>query len=760
MGRTIGKTVLLLAVLLALVSIWRGWQLAPTVEGAEPDATRSLLGAAGEPGDVRAPEGEETARRPASTNAGAPRAEGASDGLARAATASIRGTVRCTRETYHPEVIDKARARFDPGVEPPSEELDAAWAQLTREVLTRASDAAQDVEVLVAPVRVAQRGSAPARVRTDAAGGFVVEGLPEGDYEVRVAPPPGTPAFRGDDPRVHRGVSLRAGQVATADFELPLGAASLSGRVVDARGDAIADARVGVARIEEVLAAGSWNNWGESYGDVTRLQRQEVRTNVAGRFRVDGLQSASFSDALGAARGGQGLTRSMVALDVVAAGYVPLRLLALPLGEDVERAASGAWQRLLDWSVSLGDKGLEDVGSGPLYGGEPRPVFVDGAQVLTDLVLVRSASIAGTVADPDGHPLAQAELRLVPAGGHAPEPRWLVAAPVLPEWIATGTGGAFALEDLPAGSYTFEVRTAENGVQQATNAPLTIAEGARLRDVHVVVRADEKGALAGTAVDAQSGEPLPAFRVAVRTSQGWSSAEGSDGAFRVEKLQEGPIQVRVQAEGYATAELESDVRGGATTAISAALDPAGSLEGAVTLDGAPARGMLSLYVDDGSDTLAHSGWFDGRYRAEGLRASVPHRLVARVQLAPGSYVVARARALPGDPATVQDLALARPPETLRGTVRDDDEDSRWSVYAFEAGASAIDEPTLSPLLLAAADGRGSPGAFELGLPPGQCTLLLRVFRKDPAGGPPRHEDRWRNVVVQPGSSEPITLELD
>jgi len=134
-----------------------------------------------------------------------------------------------------------------------------------------------DTGVASAPVRVARQGdiSLPRGVLTDREGRYTFDKLPPGVYNLSAMPPEHAGRFilAESSPRIEVG----PGETATApDLRLPFGAA-ISGRIVDERGEPLANV--------DVYAMRQWE------GDPT-MQRVSLpfqRTDDHGRFRLFGL---------------------------------------------------------------------------------------------------------------------------------------------------------------------------------------------------------------------------------------------------------------------------------------------------------------------------------------------------------------------------------------------------------------------------------------------------------------------------------------
>lgn len=184
------------------------------------------------------------------------------------------------------------------------------------------------------------------------------------------------------------------------------------------------------------------------------------------------------------------------------------------------------------------------------------------------VTLTRGASIMGSVADPDGAPLAGAEVAAVRAGR---DPRAMLRAlfqggagdtPV----ATTGEDGRFELADLGAGSWDVSVRLA--GFARTTLAGREIgATGAPLDVGRVVL---QKGAiLAGRVVDGQDA-PVDTAGIAIIESNPLAAlaarrgpddltpdaVTGGDGRFAVDDRHKGErVDVVAVKDGYVTARL-------------------------------------------------------------------------------------------------------------------------------------------------------------------------------------------------------------
>lgn len=243
-----------------------------------------------------------------------------------------------------------------------------------------------------------------------------------------------------------------------------------------------------------------------------------------------------------------------------------------------------------------------------------------------DIVLDAGASITGRATDPAGAPLAGANVRIGPR-----DPRdWPPAFPPMPSDFdagRTGSDGAFALHELPPGTYHVEVRhSGLTGESVSVEAPADV----RLRTAAI-------GRITGRILG-PDGRPVVA-RVAARYTS--SDARGSGFSDATESGPEGRFVLDGIAAGSWTLDVDpvSDallpraVHEVLTDSSECRIEVAPSLilEG-VLLDaeGAPVPGVL-LTVDAAPDASAPGGLDatdgHGRFAVRGL-APGPHRVVA------------------------------------------------------------------------------------------------------------------------------------
>lgn len=354
------------------------------------------------------------------------------------------------------------------------------------------------------------RRRAERMARTDARGRFRLPGLAPARYAVQAVK-------EGYLSASVAGVNASGQSVPPTNLALRK-AASISGKVTDAKGQPVAGARVRITREMGMrrLLRGAVSNPGALLG------AQGVLTVADGTFRLRGLE--------------------------------PERNLS------VEAAKSGyATARKPGVSVKAGDA-VKDVA----------------------LVVRRGLEARGKVVDAQGQPVAGAELRAVHRedgmmGGARVQMRLMGMDRDKPDMV-TGNDGAFVLKGLEAGQYTLGI--AGEGFARKTVPSLEVkAAGENIwPPVTLVAGAPIAGLVRDSAGGPISGAQIFAIDVGSggRPQNGTSDA---DGKFRLEGFTaERPILINVTAQGYAA--LQKNVTPPASD-IALVLKTAGTVRGRV-----------------------------------------------------------------------------------------------------------------------------------------------------------------------------------
>ncbi len=316
----------------------------------------------------------------------------------------------------------------------------------------------------------------------------------------------------------------------------------------------------------------------------------------------------------------------------------------LPAGTYVVSAgASSGWEWVQRW---YDDAVSPDDATDVVLGASQR---LRGIDIVLPLRLA-TASIAGTVLDQNGAPLAGASIQVSPAaaGGVVPdiEPHRLWA------YGQTDRTGSFHIDRLPAGSYLVHAwysagdRFGQTWFDAAdspeTATPVRVAEGEVRRDVDLRITVRPLfGAVAGTVTDAATGEPVrraylqltPMHRDPVRSAPlmyGAPMAITDDsGRFRMERIPEGSYALTLYADGAAATHIRADAEasraglriiGGETTRYDAVVtrrdDGDGVITGIVTttFDDAD-RPVIGIDQDVDAADAAHTGTEESAFPA-------------------------------------------------------------------------------------------------------------------------------------------------
>jgi hypothetical protein len=213
------------------------------------------------------------------------------------------------------------------------------------------------------------------------------------------------------------------------------------------------------------------------------------------------------------------------------------------------------------------------------------------AEQREDLVLpLADATLAGTLEDDTGAPVAGAHLEVVAAGGD--ERRAVV-----------GNDGTFAIEMLPAGHVRVRV-------DHPAFPPSELDAVASTNVEHVHLRLPIGGAVEGVLLDATSGEPLAGTTFTAAGPAGASAEATTDtaGRWKLGPIRSGHWRLELHQPGYLAQTRDLDVPAarapGATTVRDVRVDLArGGLVGGTVRDGRGqrvARAHVSVRLADGS----------------------------------------------------------------------------------------------------------------------------------------------------------------
>ena len=224
-----------------------------------------------------------------------------------------------------------------------------------------------------------------------------------------------------------------------------------------------------------------------------------------------------------------------------------------------------------------------------------------------EVVLEPAVAVRGRVVRSDGRGLEDALIGL----GRSPSGMGGV------EDVTTSADGRFELAGLAPGVY--EMRVHHNGLgidlRRTVEAPTD--------DVQVTLAPSVT--LRGRVLDAGSRQPVPRFQVAVASGASSRSVAAEDpaGAFTVEEVAVGEVDVSISAEGYAERKVEglSLEQDSEPAPLEILLEADAPIRGRVTDPaGAPIEEADVGVVDDGGTTMRAGTDENGQYEVRGLTA--------------------------------------------------------------------------------------------------------------------------------------------
>lgn len=600
---------------------------------------------------------------------------------------------------------------------------------------------------------------------TDATGRFSLTGLPPGVLRLRARVD-----ADGRQSREPLQVSLAIGEQAP-DVELWIEAAPyLAGRVVDDAGQPIADAQVTVMAASDADstatdADGRFRVLGVEPGSYRLLPTHRshrasapLLVKVADRSITDLVLTMSRAPRIvGRVEPG---TAAMVTLDPDGEGVDLAMLGALQLG-GTPTAADGSFElspvspgrHVVAAKATDGRRGTVTV---------EVPTVGDAQAVIT---LEARGSIAGTVRDQRGAPVAGAAVQLRVTGGAVERHVVVNGVDVSADRAITGKDGSFVMKGLDAGRYGLAVlderggklRWAKGGV-----APMVeLDAGEQKTGVALVVEVDDE-VIRGVVLDPSGAPKADAWvqavtrpealgpppddegptsssvtRVMVVSDDGDSGASApvltdDQGRFELRRLRRGSYDVVAEADRGALRGRTTDVATGGTTSV--ALAGLSAVAGVVTSGGAPVTDF-SIEVRGVTPHRQRFRAADGRFRIERLEPGA-YTIDAQSELGRGSTTTTVAAGATAEVA----LALA-----LDGTVVGRLVDASGQpvpgahVLALpgdvgEHGSFSISGPP---------EQSGADGRFTLTLAPGDYQIL--VLR---GGGPDRTGKKFTIVGGQ------------
>jgi Carboxypeptidase regulatory-like domain len=371
----------------------------------------------------------------------------------------------------------------------------------------------------------------------EADGTFLVSGLTPGDYEVSVYP---TDGRRGD-----KQMTVSLGREEHLKVELP-SSGTIDGIVED-------DAHRPVPNVQ-VIASGPGNAQARSLED--------------GTFSLAGLPSGTYE-----LRANEPSPRSfeeqearVVQVTVAAPDHAKATVTVEAHGGTIAgRVTDGVDGPVTDAFIDVTPTG---GGAGSRYGSSPAPVLTDtdGRFTVDGLAdgeySLRAYRTGGAEVTADHVKVGTRDLALKLGGGgsiagtltgrRAPVERFSVSVretrtSFYRDEMFFHAGGAFALHDLPAGTYEIQADTPEG----TTTAEVTLADGEHKSGVALTLtmRVDVDGRL----VDLESGAPLAGMQLGVvgnsRASlmAGGNNTSGPDGSFHLEGVLAGQWSLMVIA---------------------------------------------------------------------------------------------------------------------------------------------------------------------------------------------------------------------
>lgn len=565
---------------------------------------------------------------------------------------------------------------------------------------------------------------------TDTDGRFRIGGLPDGRVEV-------TAAADGYAESHLKGVDPSADDM--LEIELNRGG-TLTGRVVDSRGDAVA-ATVTLFDAEPGPFAGF---------------HPGVQTDAEGRFRFDFLRpgtwrASAFAFTSGASTESTPIhlrTGEVREIELVVANYdgqvvgVVTDHLGNPVDQTEVTITTGGNARTGPSStMSVDPRGRFEsqpvptgaariVASHPEYRETEREITIDPGTNEVSLVLEPGLEVSGSVRSSDGRPIplaaVSAELDLSPEALQQfmgdPSNRARRGSPLQPVETLTDRNGDFRLGGLDDGVYKLTAWADGYGSGDAVGRQVRL-KGGSAAGLDIILPAQ------ATITIQIPGEPLPGLHVGVR--QGLSdfreATQHTNGDYRIEGLGPGDwIVTARQTDGRSTQQTVSLVPGD-DVVVELRFEEGLHLTGWVTVGGQSAvGGAVSLFREDAQPRWTDLGR-DGRFELPGVLPGT-YTLIVGIReaagLRPGASYSRRVELL-GDRELRVDLEA---PAVLAGLVLDGEGRPLAGVLVSTVETGTGGDVHGSAVRFVGADGGRAitdiDGKFELESAPGSFDLLV------------------------------------
>lgn len=254
--------------------------------------------------------------------------------------------------------------------------------------------------------------------------------------------------------------------------------------------------------------------------------------------------------------------------------------------------------------------------------------------VQPDIHLEPEAPIAGVVVDEDGRPIpgvllqcrGSRQLSNTHIDGRFESLEYVFER----DEVRTNERGAFRFDRLYAGE--FEVLAFASDGRRSW---VSVRAPAGTQDLRIELspRALERVVIRGKVLDAATGKPLPHFRVTpfIDGMGSRTDVHDEEGEFRIQGLDPGPIQVSIEADGYAKSDLPSKNLAIGEHEYQVQLQPGRSLHlSVVHADGRPFQGAEARFQEEDIRWRTMFGWSGGtkQISAEGfLFEDLPARVL-------------------------------------------------------------------------------------------------------------------------------------